>query len=82
MVMLFNYIKILYIQNIILGNYVWVLEMGLLILYIMDMEFLELELLIKIVTYILYSESYTGKFFSKGSNGKGIFLGKSDFIRR
>lgn len=37
----------------------------------------ELELLIKIVTYILYSESYTGKFFSQGSNPKGIFLAKS-----
>ena len=31
----------------------------------------------KIVTYILYSESYTGKFFSQGSNPKGIFLAKS-----
>ena len=38
----------------------------------------ELELLIKIVTYILYSESYTGKFFSQGSNPKGIFLAKAN----
>lgn len=38
----------------------------------------ELELLVKIVTYILYSESYTGKFFSQGSNPKGVFIAKSN----
>lgn len=38
----------------------------------------ELELLVKIVTYILYAESYTGKFFSQGSNPKGIFLAKGN----
>lgn len=38
----------------------------------------ELELLIKIVTYTLYSEAYTGKFFSQGSNPKGIFLAESN----
>ena len=38
----------------------------------------ELELLVKVVTYILFSESYTGKFFSQGSNPKGIFIAKSN----
>jgi hypothetical protein len=32
----------------------------------------ELEDLIRIVTYILYAEDYNGKFFSQGSNPKGI----------
>lgn len=38
----------------------------------------ELELLIKIITYMLYAESYTGKFFSQGSNPKGVFLAKGN----
>lgn len=38
----------------------------------------ELELLVKMVTYMLYAESYTGKFFSQGSNPKGIFLAKGN----
>ena len=38
----------------------------------------ELELLVKVVTYMLYAESYTGKFFSQGSNPKGIFLAKGN----
>lgn len=38
----------------------------------------ELELLIKIITYILYAETYTGKFFSQGSNPKGVFIAKGN----
>ena len=38
----------------------------------------ELELLVKVVTYILYSESYTGKFFSQGSNPKGLFIAEGN----
>lgn len=38
----------------------------------------ELELLIKIITYMLFAEGYTGKFFSQGSNPKGVFLAKGN----
>lgn len=38
----------------------------------------ELELLTKVVTWILYSEAYNGKFFSQGSNPKGFFLAKGN----
>ena len=38
----------------------------------------ELEILVKVITYILYSEAYTGKFFSQGSNPKGIFVAESN----
>lgn len=33
----------------------------------------ELEQMIKLVTWMLYSDTYNGKFFSQGSNPKGIF---------
>ena len=38
----------------------------------------ELEILIKIITYMLFAEGYTGKFFSQGSNPKGVFLAKGN----
>jgi len=38
----------------------------------------ELELLTKVITWILYSEAYNGKFFSQGSNPKGFFLAKGN----
>lgn len=38
----------------------------------------ELELLLKTITYMLYAESYTGKFFSQGSNPKGLFVAKGN----
>ena len=44
----------------------------------MDMEFLNLELLTKIITWMLYAEAYNGKFFSQGSNPKGFFLAKGN----
>ena len=39
----------------------------------------EMEILIKIITWILYSEGYNGKFFSQGSNPKGIFIAEGNF---
>lgn len=41
----------------------------------------ELEDLISIVTYILYSDTYNGKFFSQGSSPKGIFKAKGNINR-
>ena len=38
----------------------------------------ELEILVKIITYMLFAEGYTGKFFSQGSNPKGVFLAKGN----
>lgn len=38
----------------------------------------ELELLVKMITYMLFAEGYTGKFFSQGSNPKGVFLAKGN----
>lgn len=40
----------------------------------------ELELLVKIITYTLYGEAYTGKFFSQGSNPKGLFIAKGSTL--
>lgn len=72
----------LYQNSIYTTYYPWELCMGIRnpttnFLY-SDYGISELEILVKIITYMLFAEGYTGKFFSQGSNPKGVFLAKGN----